>query len=149
MRRIPRPLAPPQRARRGFVPSVMCWHHPPLSISIIATCPVAASISRSSSCGGTYHSIIRSRQLTAAAPREQCPLYGERAACAVGTWTDGITTATACVTCPPGTFYPPDIADTTCTLCPPGTFNDVRAKGEGPQCAVQANDNTPSNFSRS
>ena len=95
------------------------------------------------------HSIIRSRQLTFAVPREQCPLYGERAACAVGTWTDGVTTATACVTCPPGTFYPTDITNTTCTLCPPGTFNDVRAKGVRPQYAVEPNENTSAEFSRS
>lgn len=71
--------------------------------------------------------------LTATPSHQQCPLFGERAACELGFWTNGDTKAASCVGCPPGTFYPTDTVNTTCTLCPPGTLNDVRAKAVKPQ----------------
>eukprot|EP00903_Cladosiphon_okamuranus_P013477 g12552.t1 len=80
--------------------------------------------------------VTSSDECTECGENFECPLFGERAACAVGTWTDGNTKATSCVSCPPGTFYPADIANTTCTLCPPGTFNDGYARTGCTPCPV-------------
>eukprot|EP00752_Nemacystus_decipiens_P006177 g5574.t1 len=64
----------------------------------------------------------------------ECPLFGERAPCPVGFWTNGDTDAASCVGCPPGTFYPNNTAGVTCTACPSGTFNDGYAQTECTPC---------------